>query len=158
MQKVKRFPAERIVAEYEWMAKNQIEVLYNCDANYGLFPEDEGLTEALVSCKRKFGFPSKFRAAYAKNSNDRVFRIARALNDAGMSKGVTLGLQSLDETTLEQIKRRNMRINDFASLIKQYSDGKMPTYTELIVALPGETFEFLSKEYHVYLRQDNMMV
>ena len=102
--------------EYDWMAKNRIEVLYNCDANYGLFPEDQELTDALVETKARTGWPKKFRAAYAKNSNERVFDIAKKLNDAGMSKGVTLSLQSLDDLTLDLIKRRNMKINDFSSL------------------------------------------
>ena len=139
MQKVKRFDRERIVAEYDWMALKKIEVLYNCDANYGLFPEDEDLTEQLVATKKKFGFPKKFRAAYAKNSNERVYKIAKNLNDAEMSKGVTLSLQSLDALTLDNIKRRNMKINDFSSLIAMYTSSQIPTYTELIIALPGET-------------------
>jgi radical SAM superfamily enzyme YgiQ (UPF0313 family) len=141
MQKVKRFDRERIVAEYEWMALKKIEVLYNCDANYGLFPEDEDLTNELVATKKRHGFPKKFRAAYAKNSNDRVFNIAKNLNDAEMSKGVTLSLQSLDELTLDNIKRRNMKINDFSSLISLYTNNRIPTYTELIVGLPGETLK-----------------
>jgi radical SAM superfamily enzyme YgiQ (UPF0313 family) len=139
MQKVKRFSKERIFSEYEWMAKNRIEVLYNCDANYGLFPEDRELTDRLVETKNKSGWPKKFRAAYAKNSNERVFEIAQKLNDAGMSKGVTLSLQSLDELTLDLIKRRNMKINDFRSLINTYTNEGIPTYTELILGLPGES-------------------
>jgi radical SAM superfamily enzyme YgiQ (UPF0313 family) len=141
MQKVKRFDHKRIIEEFGWMAKNRIEVLYNCDANYGLFPEDEDLTDALILTKKTFGYPIKFRAAYAKNSNDRVFRIAEGLNNAGMSKGVTLSLQSLSELTLTNIKRRNMKINDFSELIDIYETARIPTYTELIVALPGETLE-----------------
>ncbi len=139
MQKVRRFEASRISEEYRWMAENKIEVLYNCDANYGLFPDDEELTRALVATKEVFGYPQKFRAAYAKNSNERVFRIAKELNDAGMSKGVTLSLQSLDSETLDAIKRRNMRINNFQELIDMYAESGIPTYTELIAGLPGET-------------------
>ena len=139
MQKVRRFDASRISDEYRWMAENKIEILYNCDANYGLFPDDEELTQSLVATKERYGYPQKFRAAYAKNSNERVFRIAKELNDAGMSKGVTLSLQSLDSETLGAIKRRNMRINNFQELIDMYTKSGIPTYTELIAGLPGET-------------------
>ena len=139
MQKVRRFDASRISEEYRWMAENRIEVLYNCDANYGLFPDDEALTDSLVETKRRFGYPQKFRAAYAKNSNERVYRIAKELNDAGMSKGVTLSLQSLDSETLDAIKRRNMRINNFQELVDMYDASGIPTYTELIAGLPNET-------------------
>jgi radical SAM superfamily enzyme YgiQ (UPF0313 family) len=141
MQKINRFSSDRILSEYEWMAKNRIEILYNCDANYGIFKEDKELTERLTETKKRFGFPQKFRAAFAKNSNERVFEIAKMLNDAEMSKGVTLSLQSLDEITLENIKRKNMRINDFSELINVYDTNKMATYTELIAGLPGESLE-----------------
>ncbi len=152
MQKINRFSADRIISEYEWMARNRIEVLYNCDANYGIFKEDKELTERLVNTKQQFGFPKKFRAAFAKNSNERVFEIARLLSDAEMSKGVTLSLQSLDDITLENIKRKNMRINDFSELINLYESNKMATYTELIVALPGETLDTFKKGIYTLLK------
>jgi len=141
MTKVRRFPRERILAEYEWFADHEIELLYNCDANYGLFKDDLELTERLVDVKRKRGNPQKFRAAYAKNSNQRVFEIASRLNEEGMCKGVTLSFQSIDEPTLEVVRRKNMRINDFRGLITQYRRAGIPTYTELILGLPGETYE-----------------
>lgn len=139
MQKVRRFSQERIFNEFEWMGKRKIEVLYNCDANYGLFKEDMDLTNKMIEVKRRYGFPEKFRAAYAKNSNQRIFEISKLLNDEGMSKGATLSLQSVDTHTLELIKRRNMRINDFSELIHMYNHARIPTYTELIVGLPGDS-------------------
>jgi hypothetical protein len=141
MSKVRRFSKERIVGEYEWFGKNGIDLLYNADANYGLFPEDVELTEELVKTKEKYGNPTKFRAAYAKNSNDRVFDIASILNKEDMCKGVTLSFQSMDSATLELIKRKNMKINNFKDLITTYRVADIPTYTELIIGLPGETLE-----------------
>ena len=99
MSKVRRFSKERIVGEYEWFGKNGIDLLYNADANYGLFPEDVELTKELVRTKEKYGKPTKFRAAYAKNSNDRVFEIASILEEKEMCKGVTLSFQSMDSVT-----------------------------------------------------------
>ena len=78
------------------MGKNSIELVYNCDANYGLFPDDIDLTKSMIETKKKYGFPKKFRAAFAKNSNQRVFEIASLLNDNDMCKGITLSLQSTD--------------------------------------------------------------
>jgi putative methyltransferase len=141
MSKVRRFPKERIFDEYKWFGKNEIELLYNADANYGLFVEDLELTEELIETKKQFGFPKKFRAAYAKNSNDRVFEIANMLEDENMCKGVTLSFQSMDTNVLDLIKRKNMKINNFRELITTYREAKIPTYTELIIGLPGETYE-----------------
>ena len=139
--KVRRFPEDRIYAEYEWMAAHGIGLLYNCDANYGLFPRDLELTERLVASKQQHGHPQQFRAAYAKNSNQRVFEIGKILNDAGMCKGVTLSFQSLDPHTLQLIKRKNMDINDFSGMVASYKEAGIPTYTELILPLPGETYD-----------------
>jgi radical SAM superfamily enzyme YgiQ (UPF0313 family) len=139
--KVRPFSSERLEREFEWFGKNQIEFLYNCDANYGLLQRDHALTEKLVGTKRKYGFPEQFRAAYAKNSNTKIFGIAKLLNDAGMSKGVSLSFQSLDAHTLDIIKRSNIKVGDFAELMKLYRKEGIPTYTELIMALPGETYD-----------------
>lgn len=139
MSRVRRFPFDRIVAEYEWMGTQAIDLLYNCDANYGLFKEDVELTRQLVQTNQKYGYPKKFRAAYAKNSNQRVFHIAKLLNDSDMCKGVTLSLQSTDADVLTLIKRKNMQINKFAELVSTYRKERIPTYTELIIGLPGES-------------------
>jgi len=141
MSKVRRFSFDRITREYEWFGKNGIDLLYNADANYGLFPEDLDLTVELVKTKEKYGKPTKFRAAYAKNSNDRVFEIASILENENMCKGVTLSFQSMDGNTLDLIKRKNMKINNFKELITTYRKAEIPTYTELIIGLPGETLE-----------------
>jgi len=139
--KVRPFGDERLQMELEWFGKNQIELLYNCDANYGLLRRDLSLTQQMVDTKKTFGFPKQFRAAYAKNSNLKVFEIAKLLNDAGMNKGVTLSFQSLDDRTLEAIKRTNIKVENLQELIGLYRSEGIATYTELIMGLPGETYE-----------------
>jgi tRNA A37 methylthiotransferase MiaB len=140
--KVRQFDDQRLLAEMEWFGSRQIDLLYNCDANYGLFGRDRDLTRALVQTKARWGgHPSKFRAAYAKKSDDKVFEIAKMLNDAGMSKGVTLSTQSMDPHTLHNIKRTNIAMDAFAPLAARYRAAGIPTYTELIIGLPGETLQ-----------------
>lgn len=112
----------------------------NCDANYGIFARDVELTERMIKVKERYGYPQKFRAAYAKNSNDRVFQVSKMLNDAGMSKGTTLSFQSMDEHTLEVVKRKNIKVTDFKNLMNRYRDAGIPTYSEMICGLPGETY------------------
>ena len=113
----------------------------NCDANYGMFERDVELTRKMVEVKRRTGYPVKFRAAYAKNSGERVFQISKLLNDAGMSKGTTLSFQSLDEGTLVTIKRKNIDMSNFRELMLRYVGEGIPTYSELIVGMPGETYD-----------------
>ena len=139
--KIRSFSDERLKQEVEWFGKNKIDLLYNCDANYGLLGRDLSLTQMMVNTKERLGFPKQFRAAYAKNSNQKVLEIAKLLNNAGMNKGVTLSFQSMDDRTLEVIKRKNIKVQDLQDLITQYRQEGIPTYSEIIMALPGETYE-----------------
>ena len=139
--KVRPYSDQRLEAELEWFGENKIELLYNCDANYGLLPRDLKLTKNLVATKERLGYPKQFRAAYAKNSNMKVFEIGKLLNDADMSKGVTLSFQSMDQNTLEVIKRSNIKIQNFEELVHLYHQNDIPTYIEIIMGLPGETYE-----------------
>jgi len=139
--KVTQFDMERLKAEMIWFSDNQIELIYNCDANFGMLPRDGELIEWLITTKENTGWPQKLRAAYPKIHTDRIFEQACRLNDSGLGKGVTLSLQSLDDNTLTAIKRKNIAINDYAALSRRYAERGVPTYTELIIGLPGETWE-----------------
>lgn len=139
LSKLRRFPEERIVAEYEWMATHGVDLLYNCDANYGILPRDVELTEALIRTKERHGRPVQFRAAFAKNSNDLIFELSRRLAGAGMLKATTLALQSMDDQVLTLIKRKNIKQTRLAELSARYEAAGIPTYAEIIVGLPGET-------------------
>ncbi len=138
--KTRRFPEERNVKELEWFADKRIDLVYNASANYGMTENDVRLTERMVELKKKTGYPRKFRAAYAKNSGERIYRISKMLNDAGMSKGTTLSFQSMDDHTLETIERKNIGTQMYRDLMKRYRKESIPTYSEIIVGLPGETY------------------
>ena len=137
--KIRQFDHPRLIQELGWFGANRIDLLYNCDANYGIYQRDIEITAHMVETKQRLGYPRKFRASYAKRSDDKVFTISKMLNDAGMSKGVTLSMQSMDPHTLAVIKRKNIAIEDFPPLVAKYREHGIPTYTELIIGLPGET-------------------
>ncbi len=140
--KVTQIPEERIYDELEWFGRNKVEYIFNCNANYGLFPRDHEITRKMIEIRAKHGgYPGKFRMCTAKNSNDKIFQIVKMLSDAGMNKGATLSFQSMDDTTLEIVKRKNIKITDFSGLMNQYKEAGIATYTELIMGMPGETYE-----------------
>lgn len=137
--KLYSFPLERVLGELQWMGEHKIRYTYASDANWGIVERDLDVTRALVETKRLYGFPKEARFCTAKGSNDRVFEITKLLHEAGMCKGATLSLQSLDPETLKIAKRKNMKINDFAERLAAYNKAGIATYTELILGLPGET-------------------
>ncbi len=139
--KVRSYDLEMVFAEIDWMAENKIEYCYSADANFGLFARDEEIIDYLIKKHGETGFPEKFQATYSKNNPETVFRINKRLNEAGMCKGATLSFQSLSEKVLENIYRKNMPLESFNKLMVMYSTNKISAYSEIILGLPGESYE-----------------
>ena len=139
--KIRKFPLERIYGEIEWMTEHKIYGLGSADSNFGMFPRDEEIAERIIESKKKCGFPVGFQTSYAKNSNETVFNIGMKFEKAGMNKGITLSFQSMNDEVLENIGRKNISIESYSELMKMYNEAGIATYTELILGLPGETYE-----------------
>lgn len=142
--KVRHFPDERVKAELEWMVRNKIEYVYCADANFGLFERDTVIADMIVDYNRKTGWPKVFKTNYTKSRDDVVFEISGKLIDAGIGKSPTLSFQSLSLPVLESIGRSNMELEHFKGLMASYSLAGVPVYSELILGLPGETYDSFS--------------
>ncbi|MBQ2828652.1 MAG: hypothetical protein IJF20_05340 [Clostridia bacterium] len=142
---MRQFPMERVKKDLEWISEHRISYCMCVDSNFGLFERDEEIAEFAVNLKNKNGFPDKFGACFAKNKTDRIFTINKMFNDVGMSKGVSLAFQSMSETVLENISRKNMNKDKLSEQLELYHKAGIPTYTELILGLPGETLESFSE-------------
>ncbi|MBQ8027866.1 MAG: cobalamin-dependent protein [Clostridia bacterium] len=140
-RKVRPFPMDKIKKEIEWIAKNKIKYCYCADANFGILSRDVEIARYVVEQKEKYGYPDVFKPCYAKESNETVFEAGYILNKNQIDKGVTLAYQSLNAKTLENIGRKNLTLEHFAELDSRYTEAGIPTYTELILGLPGETYE-----------------
>lgn len=138
---IRKYPMERVKSDLDWISGHKIAYCMCVDSNFGIFDRDEEIAEYAVSLKKKNGYPDKFGACFAKNKTDRIFRINKMLNDSGMSKGVSLSFQSMSEEVLRNIERSNMNKEKLSEQLKMYHEAGIPTYTELILGLPGETLE-----------------
>ncbi|MBR5826307.1 MAG: cobalamin-dependent protein [Clostridia bacterium] len=140
-KKMRFFSMEKVLAEIEWLSQNKIAYCFGADSNFGMFERDYDIALALVEAKKNTGYPEVFRPCYEKNSADRVFKICSTLNSVGMDKGATMAYQTLSEQALKNIGRKNLTMEHFSSLMKKYNEAGIPTYSELILGLPGETKE-----------------
>ncbi len=136
---VRFFPEEKVFKELKWLSDNGIRGFGCADANFGMFERDEFFVDEMIRLHNEEGVLSRFQVSSAKNSNDRVFRISQKLNECGMDKGATLSFQSLSPVVLENIKRKNIPVETFTSLLNRYNEAGIATYSELILGLPGET-------------------
>lgn len=139
--RVTRFPVEVVKAELDWIGEHGLELLYNGDANFGMLPTDPEIVAHMIEVKRRHGAPGKIRAAWAKKHGPRLRQIAVDLERAGMQKGVTLALQSMDDKVLETIERKNIKIDGLGELNAWYEQSGVPTYIEMILGLPGESYD-----------------
>lgn len=139
--KLYRFDDERVKAEITWFGKNNIEYVVNSDSNFGIFPRDLDLAKHMAATKAQYGKPDKLHTDWAKNAAQKVFNIVKVLNDAKMDKGMTLAVQSMNTETLKFIERTNTDYGKYEQYMELYTAANIPTYTEMIIGLPGETKE-----------------
>ncbi len=139
--KLKVFPEERVNQDIRWISEHEIEYCFAADANFGILDRDEKIADILIDAKQQTGYPVRFDVTYAKGREDIVFRTAKKLFDAGMFKGPSLSFQSLCSETLDSIGRCNMTLENFAGLLERYSEAGITPYSEMILGLPGETYE-----------------
>lgn len=144
-KKMRFFPIEKVQKEIQWLSENKIAYCFCADSNFGMFDRDIEIADMLIEVKKKNGYPEVFRPCYEKNSDERVFRICSALNSVGMDKGATMAYQTLCDEALKNIGRKNLTMEHFSSLMKKYNEAGIPTYSELILGLPGETKESFCK-------------
>jgi len=140
--KLRKWSEERLFKEIEWFADNKITYIDCCDANFGIFQErDMRIAKKIKEVVLKKHFPHIVRPNWAKFSSEKIIPIAKEFQEAGVLRAVTLSVQSMDEATLDIIKRENVKFNKFSELTAIFRKNGIPTYTEIIIGLPGETLE-----------------
>lgn len=139
--RIRMFPLERIYGEIEWVKKNRVYGLGAADSNFGMFKRDIEITKKIIEAKKEAGRPVRFQTSYAKNSSDTVFQIGLMLEHSEMNKGITLSFQSMSQEVLKNIGRENISIDYYSELMSLYNAAGVATYTDLILGLPGETYE-----------------
>ncbi len=138
-KKIKHHSIDYLAKEVEWLANKKIKYIFCADANFGMFKRDIEIAKLYSEIKKKYNYPEKFRVCYGKNATDLIYQTAKILSESDLAKTVTLALQSVDQTVLKNIQRSNIKSETFIALQKKYTEAKIPTYTEIILGLPGET-------------------
>lgn len=138
--KIRRFPMERIFREFDWACRHKIEFFGCADANFGILARDEEIIDRLIELKVLTGYPQKFQTSYAKNNSERIFNIGKKLDENDMNKGVTLAFQTMSPVAAKNVGRTNVSMQYYTKLMNLYNAANIPTYTELILGLPGETY------------------
>lgn len=135
------FGLDRVRKIAEWCGIHRIKYVFCADSNFGIFKRDLEIARYFVEAKLKHGFPEKFRVCYAKNAEETVFEIGKLLHKHSMEKSITMARQTNYPEAASNVGRKNIKMELFNKLQKKYNDEDVPVYTELILGLPGETYE-----------------
>jgi tRNA A37 methylthiotransferase MiaB len=139
--KVTQFSLDRLKRELEWFSTKNVPYVYCCDANFGILKRDEEIAEYAATLKKKTGFPRALSVQNTKNAVERAYKAQKILSDSGLSRGVTLSMQSLNQLTLSNIRRSNISLDAFNDLQRRFTRDGIDTYSDLILGLPGETYD-----------------
>lgn len=113
------------------------------DANWGMFKEDIDKATILAKIQKEFGWPGKLIVSSGKNQKERVMKVASMLNGAMFAGGA---MQSTDEQILKNIKRSNISLEELGPADNDDQPANdVDSYTELILALPGDTVQAHTK-------------
>lgn len=152
--KLRQFPMSKVEQEISYLA-NKVDEIYVADANFGIFPRDLDIANLLVEAKRKHGRLTTAQVIMAKQKSARTTEIAKILSQNSLSLlGETIGIQSTTPKVLETVKRKNIALSNFETLVSEYRGQQIPFYIELIVGLPGETQESFLNSLETVLQAD----
>lgn len=139
MNKTLRFSQERITKELEYIAERvKVPGLTLADLNWGMFPEDIETARTLAQLRQNGGWPVNVVSATAKTQKQRIIEMARILGD---SIRIGASIQSTDPAVLSNIKRTNIGHDVIVKMAKDASQTNTPTFSEVILCLPGDTKE-----------------
>jgi radical SAM superfamily enzyme YgiQ (UPF0313 family) len=140
--KINNFSIDRIKAEIHYIgkriAKSGITHLYLADTNFGMYMRDREISVELAKAQEIYGWPFHIYATTGKNNKERVIEVTKEL---GQALTVHMSVQSMDPTVLKNIKRSNIRLDDYMQINRTLAARGQFTRGEIIAGLPGETRE-----------------
>ena len=153
-QKVNQFSMERVLDEIEYVGKHlpkKTSMLMLADLNFGMMPRDRKICEALAESQKKYNYPRYIDCSTGKNSKDKIIEALSILNGALQIK---LSVQSTDEQVMINMKRDNISTEQMLALTPALRKNHLPSMTEIIVGLPGDTLQSNIKTIRDMMRVD----
>ncbi len=146
LSRIRKFDHERVDAELEWCARNQVSTLLLADANFGIFPRDVEIAQRIVDLKQRFGYPLAVTICFAKNTAKYLQPIIQLFIDNGILTEGNLALQSTDAGTLATIARKNIKTETYVQVAEEFRQAGLPLITDLIIGLPGSTVDSFAED------------
>jgi len=140
-QKVNSFSLERVFSEINYIAKHvpkKTNLMFIADLNFGMMPRDKQICDAIADIQEKYNYPKKIDVSTGKNSRDKIVDAIKSLNGA---LSIKISVQSTDKNVLENVKRSNISTDQMLAIAPAIKESGLPSQTEIIIGLPGDTYE-----------------
>ncbi|MDX6709492.1 MAG: hypothetical protein QOH96_508 [Blastocatellia bacterium] len=144
ISKVNFFSIERVKAELDYIvdavhkAPSLVTNLMFADPNFAMYERDYEIVEHIERIQQQHNWPRSIFASTGKNKKERIAKSLRKLNG---SLSMWMSVQSMDPTVLTEIKRDNINTAQIMALSGVYQELGLPTLSELILGLPGDSYE-----------------
>ena len=141
VQKVNQFSMERVKNELNYIGQNvteNVHTLHFSDLNFGMFPRDIEICDFINNVKEKYHYPTKIITTTGKNKKERIIESIKRLDG---SMFISMSVQSMDEQILKNVRRQNISVDAMLSLMPSIKESGLITTSEVILGLPGETYE-----------------
>lgn len=139
--KVNYFSLDRVIKEVEYIAPRvpkNMPGLEISDLNFGMYKRDVEICDAIRGVQDRYGWPKHITASTGKNRKERVVEAVGRLNG---TLRLTMSVQSTNPEILSNIKRDNISLDAMMGLVPKIREAGLRTYSEIILSLPGETYE-----------------
>lgn len=144
ISKVNHFSIERVKAELDYIAAAVqrapilISNLMFADPNFAMYERDYEIIEHIERIQQRQNWPRSIFASTGKNKKERIAKALRKLNG---SMSMWMSVQSMDPIVLKEIRRDNISTSQMMALASVYQELGLPTLSELILGLPGDSYE-----------------
>lgn len=139
-QKTNMFSLDRVKAEIAYIAPRAAALgivnLHIADTNFGMYPRDRTICEALIASQKEHGWPRQIMSTTGKNNKERVIEITQMMGNAF---SVNMSVQSMDADVLANVQRSNIKLDDYIRINQTLKARGRSTKGEVIIGLPGET-------------------
>jgi len=138
---VNRFSKERTKLELDYIAnhvKKNVHSMFISDLNFGMIPGDLETCEFIKNIQEKYDYPHKLLTTTGKNNKKKIIESIKSLSS---SLSLFMSVQSMNDQVLKNIKRDNISKEVMLELAPVIKENKMNTMAEIILGLPGETYQ-----------------
>ncbi len=108
------------------------------DSNFGMYPRDIEVASQIGKIMDETDWPQGIQVTTGKTNHERIIEVGKLLKSR---MEINCATQSMDDTVLEKIKRKNLSPEQYQELRKHTDEANMRMIGEIIVPLPGETRE-----------------